>query len=146
MAIFNRITLDIPEEWVDSSSIELMEPPDTTRMPATITLTHTLLDREVTPDFLKTAMEEGVAETFPECTVHASEVVQINGVPAYVLDYSWPVEDGPEYRRLQATLVNGRDSLVLTCTGVAERYDEYGPLFRRAAASLQVRPAGKRSE
>ncbi|MCC2670094.1 MAG: DcrB [Armatimonadetes bacterium] len=140
MARFNRIELDVPAHWQDSSTIQLTEPPSDCPIPGSILLMRTELDPQVTAESVGQAIIQGLKSGFVGCDVHTSKVTEIGGLPAHEVDFQWSTDGGQAFRRLQAIVVNGRESLIVTCTGLASGYDRYEPMFRKALSSLRLLP------
>ena len=82
-------------------------------------------------------MEASVTAGLTGCRVLTSEITDVSGFPAHLLDFRWTAGPG-DLRRVQLAVLNGAESLLLACTGLEAGFDGYEPLFRRAAASLRI--------
>jgi len=137
MATFNRIQIDLPEGWQDGSVLQLTEPTAGNTIPATITLRRTPLEAGVDAPTLARTYEASLPAALPGCEILQSEVIEVDGRAVHRIEFRWPM-GGSLFRRVQATLVNGRQSLVLVCTGADAGFTTYEPLFQRAISSLRV--------
>ncbi|MCB1165237.1 MAG: hypothetical protein KDK33_03725 [Leptospiraceae bacterium] len=95
-------------------------------------------------DELYTINRDGLANKLKNYQVLSETDISIAGGPGKLLEISFGIRDGVIIRSLFgfATIEadEGVIGILFTCTATRERYDQYGPIFRRTIASLKTGP------
>lgn len=137
MPVYNTISFDLPEGWLDRSSIQLVEARPVVRAPASIAIESMEVEEGYSLEQLGEAMAEGVRQT-EGCELLDARLTEIAGRPAHRLEFRMSTGEGPAMHRIQTAVQTDGDYVILTCTGPEEGFDVHGPIFDRAVASFNV--------
>lgn len=133
----NEISIEIPEDWADHSSVTLVAPFDESGMATTIVVTKNYVGGHQTLEEFVQYQLQILEESMPEFTLLDSWENEISGRECFQQLHHFQTENGV-FQQVQTFFIENGIVYTITGTSAMDEFAKYIDTFRDAVLSFKI--------